>query len=191
MAEGNRGEADLFRLTERTTLIGSAPQNDIVLDEPSVSRRHAIIRRDYRGAWIADLGTRDGTWVNDERLGDEPRRLRDGDRVEIGRRFMHMQWVFVEALGDDEAPQLVRSDRGPTDGGPTPVEAERTVSPGPSAYPARRTLRRPPGPGPGRESKRRGRIIPLPRNVLMAMLGALLGGEAVIIGLLIYLVLRV
>jgi pSer/pThr/pTyr-binding forkhead associated (FHA) protein len=40
------------------TMMGRATLNDVVLEEPGVSRQHAGIRGDAEGYWIADLGSR-------------------------------------------------------------------------------------------------------------------------------------
>jgi hypothetical protein len=61
--------------------IGRHPACDVVLNDPSVSRHHARLRfRD--GTWILqDLDSRNGTWVNDVRVGRC--QLRAGDHVEF------------------------------------------------------------------------------------------------------------
>jgi pSer/pThr/pTyr-binding forkhead associated (FHA) protein len=48
-----------------------------------VSRRHAVIRIAGNEATIEDLGSKNGTFLRDERL-DSPVRLADGDRVRVG-----------------------------------------------------------------------------------------------------------
>jgi predicted component of type VI protein secretion system len=56
---------------------------DIVLADPEVSRRHAAIRGQDAGAAIEDLGSTNGTFVNDERI-EGVCALRDGDVVRLG-----------------------------------------------------------------------------------------------------------
>ena len=48
--------------------IGSAAGNDIVIDNKTVSHRHAMIKFDGKLLSINDLGSMSGTWVNDERV---------------------------------------------------------------------------------------------------------------------------
>jgi putative peptide zinc metalloprotease protein len=64
--------------------IGRDPSNDLVLEDPGVSRRHAVVRTaSFGGFAIEDCGSRGGTFVEGERaIG--PARLRDGDRVRVG-----------------------------------------------------------------------------------------------------------
>ena len=46
------------------TSVGADPQNDIVLSDPYISRRHARLRWDGATWWVEDLGSRNGTLVN-------------------------------------------------------------------------------------------------------------------------------
>src|ERR1041384_7412488 len=55
----------------------------IVLEEPGVSRRHTMIQQKEAGIYISDLGSTNGTYVNNSRVTSEYR-LKTGDRVEIG-----------------------------------------------------------------------------------------------------------
>jgi diguanylate cyclase (GGDEF)-like protein len=66
--------------------IGRSHENTIRFNDLGVSRRHAVITTDALGdAWISDLGTTNGTFLNGARLEPSaPRRLRDGDRVRLG-----------------------------------------------------------------------------------------------------------
>ena len=64
--------------------VGSAPDNDVVIDDPSVSRVHAIVHQ-LNGRWfVEDCGSRNGTAVNGRRLTSmQP--LRPADEVLLGR----------------------------------------------------------------------------------------------------------
>jgi adenylate cyclase len=64
--------------------IGREAGNDIVLDDPRVSRRHAMLYRTQDGSfYLADEGSSNGSFVNDARIS-LPTRLSDGDRIGIG-----------------------------------------------------------------------------------------------------------
>ena len=56
---------------------------DILIDSPTVSRRHARIRISATEAMLEDLGSKNGTFVNGERLSTVVR-LKDGDEVQVG-----------------------------------------------------------------------------------------------------------
>jgi FHA domain/Domain of unknown function (DUF1707) len=68
---------------ERQVVLGRSRDCDCVLAEPSVSRRHAELRRDGARWILRDLGSRNGTRVNGVRLLDETE-VWPGDRVSFG-----------------------------------------------------------------------------------------------------------
>ncbi|WP_029111853.1 FHA domain-containing protein [Mycobacterium sp. URHB0044] len=53
---------------QRTLRIGRSHDNDIILDSPSVSRRHAELRPTATGWDLHDIGSAGGTWINDQRV---------------------------------------------------------------------------------------------------------------------------
>ncbi len=67
---------------DRTTL-GRQPESDIFLDDVTVSRRHAEIRRDGARFSIHDQGSLNGTYVNLQRVEDTE--LADQDEIQIGK----------------------------------------------------------------------------------------------------------
>jgi DNA-binding winged helix-turn-helix (wHTH) protein len=70
-------------------LLGRDKEAAVVLDAASVSRHHARILVEGSRATLEDLGSKNGTSVNGERVGDA-RPLRDGDTVRLG----HVQLLF-------------------------------------------------------------------------------------------------
>jgi DNA-binding winged helix-turn-helix (wHTH) protein len=64
-------------------LLGRAPEVAVWVDSAGVSRRHARIVVDGATAFLEDLGSKNGTYLNDLRVS-RPRRLRDGDEIRIG-----------------------------------------------------------------------------------------------------------
>jgi hypothetical protein len=73
-----------YPLVKPQTTIGSAPDNDVVLDHKSVSRRHAVIVRGRFGRFtVRDLESTNGTRINGRRTSGA-RRMRPGDELEIG-----------------------------------------------------------------------------------------------------------
>jgi DNA-binding winged helix-turn-helix (wHTH) protein len=71
------------QLVDGDTLIGRDPESHVCIDEPSVSRRHAIISTTADGAVLRDLGSRNGTFVDGRRI-EAPTPLVDGAVVSIG-----------------------------------------------------------------------------------------------------------
>jgi len=68
---------------DRTT-IGRSPDNDIFLDDVTVSRKHAVLAQNGNQFLIEDLGSLNGTFVNRRRI-ESPTRLESGDEVQIGK----------------------------------------------------------------------------------------------------------
>jgi pSer/pThr/pTyr-binding forkhead associated (FHA) protein len=67
--------------------IGRATSNaqwEIVLQDPSVSRPHAVLKRTEAGWTITDLGSSNGTMLNSQSLDGTPRNLTDGDMLTLG-----------------------------------------------------------------------------------------------------------
>lgn len=70
----------------RRVTVGRTSNNDVVLDDSSVSRFHAWFEREDFGEWfIADAGSRNGTWVQSRKLTPRtPSKLFTGHRIRIG-----------------------------------------------------------------------------------------------------------
>jgi hypothetical protein len=73
----------VFTLSDRATAsLGRSPGNEILLDDHSVSGQHCRIRPEGGSFVLHDLGSTNGTFVNEERV--EQKALRSGDEVRIG-----------------------------------------------------------------------------------------------------------
>jgi DNA-binding winged helix-turn-helix (wHTH) protein len=70
-------------LAEGDRILGRDDSADVVLPETTVSRRHARITCGDGGATLEDLGSQNGTWVNEQRASG-PVPLTDGDRIRLG-----------------------------------------------------------------------------------------------------------
>lgn len=77
------GEALRWELSDGPHRIGRASQSEIILSDPSVSKAHAEIVIETARVEIRDLGSRNGTWVNDRRVV-EPTPIAAGDRIRVG-----------------------------------------------------------------------------------------------------------
>ena len=81
---------DRFTLDTDITRLGRHPDSEISLDDITVSRRHAEVQHTEQGYAVADSGSLNGTYVNQERV--ERAMLRHGDELQIGK----FRLVFFE-----------------------------------------------------------------------------------------------
>lgn len=73
-----------FLLDQPVTLAGRHPDSDILLDDVTVSRRHAEFRLDKDGNWaVADVGSLNGIYVNRQPVDSTV--LANNDEVQIGK----------------------------------------------------------------------------------------------------------
>lgn len=80
LRDGSVIERDLSSSENR---IGKGPQNNIILADASVSSVHAVISYTDDSFVLSDMGSRNGTYVNDERIV-APRKLQHGDLIKMG-----------------------------------------------------------------------------------------------------------
>ena len=74
---------DRFSLTSTPTRLGRHPDSDVSLDDISVSRRHAEIERQGAEYVLRDVGSLNGTYVNQRRVDSVV--LQQGDEILVGR----------------------------------------------------------------------------------------------------------
>ena len=83
MVQGGANSGMLIPLSGPPVTLGRRPDNDVVLDDTTVSRRHALIIEVPSGFVLRDLSTTNGTYVNRSRIGDGEHALADGDRIRL------------------------------------------------------------------------------------------------------------
>ncbi len=81
-----------FILRDGNTTVGRHPENDIFLNDVTVSRHHCRFVTNLDTLTVEDSGSTNGTYVNDERV--DSARLEAGDEVLVGR------FHFMVAHGD-------------------------------------------------------------------------------------------
>ena len=79
-------------------IIGRSPKCEIRIDKESVSRNHCRIRFEAGEFLVCDLGSTNGTYVNDNLVENEGR-LRHGDQLKVGRTILKF------LVGDDKEAQ--------------------------------------------------------------------------------------
>lgn len=89
-----------------TITMGRLPGNDVVVNEPAVSRSHAEITHTDSGYYLRDLNTTNGTFVNRENIGTEVRLLKEGNQIGLA----HPDIVFTFASDSGKTIQLPSRD---------------------------------------------------------------------------------
>lgn len=78
-----------FHLGDQPITIGRSPEADIVLLDEKVSRIHCGVRLWDGEFYIKDLKSRNGTWVNNQRV--EVTKLKPGDVIRVGSTLLHFE----------------------------------------------------------------------------------------------------
>ena len=86
---------DTYYLDEPFVSLGRQSENDIVVGDPLVSRRHCVFRNDREQITIEDLNSSNGTFVNGVRVQTES--LKDNTLIEIGV----LQFLFRAGDAED------------------------------------------------------------------------------------------
>lgn len=92
-----------FYLTEEIINVGRSRDNQIILDDPRVSRYHAQFRRRAGVYWVFDMSSQSGTFVNDVAIREHA--LSAGDVIRLGKT----QLVYLE----DDIPDQETSGTAP------------------------------------------------------------------------------
>ena len=73
--------------------VGRSPENRVVLTDSSVSRHHVRFFFNEGAWWVEDLGSKNGTWVSERRLGEGRTPLADGAVLRLGK----VELVFLDS----------------------------------------------------------------------------------------------
>ncbi len=87
-------------VAQGTTRIGRAPDNELVIADPLVSRHHADLNITAQGATLVDRGSHNGTFVNGARI--KRVELQEGDVVSIGSRPMRFAGGRLVPVNDPD-----------------------------------------------------------------------------------------
>jgi pSer/pThr/pTyr-binding forkhead associated (FHA) protein len=121
-----------FPLSRDLITIGRKTGNTIVLaDDLKVSRHHATIKRETGTFIIQDVGSANGTFLNDERMGG-PQPLNDGDVIRVGSTTLSVTLPRDETepslkLAEAGADERVNTAPPPTDRPPRMTDTEPSV----------------------------------------------------------------
>ncbi len=89
--------------------VGSDPASDLVLTDPTVSRRHLEVERNARGLLLRDLGSRNGSWVDGRQVGAAY--VEPGDKISLGKTKLSVKQqtrgTDIELMGGESFGELV------------------------------------------------------------------------------------
>ena len=98
-----------FNLNQSALTIGRSSKSDVQVDQESVSRSHAKIINTGKTIILRDLGSTNGTYVNDELIDEYV--MRDGDFIKIGRTiFKFLSGNNIENAYHEEIYRLTTVD---------------------------------------------------------------------------------
>ena len=98
-----------YNLNSASLVIGRSSKCDIQIDQESISRNHSKIVNTGKSILIRDLGSTNGTYVNDEPVDEYV--LRDGDLIKIGRTiFKFLTGGNIENAYHEEIYRLTTVD---------------------------------------------------------------------------------
>ncbi len=95
------------RLDEGEHILGRDPDVEIFLNAPGVSRRHALIKISTGRATIEDLGSKNGTFVGDQRV-DGSRSLADGDTIGVGSVKLTLNVIQTPSSTETQQDERIR-----------------------------------------------------------------------------------
>jgi serine phosphatase RsbU (regulator of sigma subunit) len=113
------GKAQSFELRAGANQIGRHPDSEIAIPELSVSGKHAVIHNEAGQCFLEDVGSRNGTFVNQQRLSERVL-LKHNDTIQFGdahARFDDPAARAAQPAGSGAAGSLSAARVGPQPGG--------------------------------------------------------------------------
>ena len=146
--ESGKHQGKKLVLSEAKIIVGRSPECHIRLASADISKQHCLLRSAPEGIFVTDLGSRNGTFVNDQLITQETP-LKPGDRLRIGPmelRVPHHKPAPTEPAGrskprvsDDEIAHWLADEPREVDpaGDTTTIVTSETAlqSPEPSSPP--------------------------------------------------------
>ena len=94
---------EVYKLNKERISIGRNRLSQIVINNNTISKDHAIIEFDEdNNAIIKDLNSSNGTYVNGQRLKVMPMRLKTGDKITFGKYDMEFTFEALNTNGDSK-----------------------------------------------------------------------------------------
>lgn len=130
------GESETIRLRMGSNTLGSDASNSVVLDDETIAARHARIICTTDRVLLSDMGSRNGTYLNQKQLPpNTPQPLHDGDEIMLGR--VPLRFVVLRSVVVPPPPGGNGQDAGP--GAEQPPGERPAPGDGQAGQPARTT----------------------------------------------------
>jgi diguanylate cyclase (GGDEF)-like protein len=101
-----------IQLAEQRIIVGRTPEAHLFINEASVSRQHAAISSNAAGFEIEDLGSSNGTFINDVKVSSKTL-LKDGDMIRLGTiLFRFFASDNAESIMADKIYRMATIDAG-------------------------------------------------------------------------------
>ncbi|NPA06164.1 MAG: FHA domain-containing protein, partial [Chloroflexi bacterium] len=122
-----RGQRFSIPPEAKVVVLGRGPEADIRLPVATVSARHArLVHRDD-GWWLEDLGSTNGTFLNDQPVR-RSMRLKPGDRIRLGQRVV-LVWRIASEAPTSLPPKAAAAASAPKPAPTQPPDRPRAESP--------------------------------------------------------------
>ena len=91
-------KVDESYLLDQSKTLGRSSKNEIIIKDPYLSKNHLAFTVKNGFCSVFDMGSKNGTTVNGEKIGSKPHELNDGDLLHAGQ----LDFIFVERDGSNE-----------------------------------------------------------------------------------------
>src|SRR5262249_27687717 len=98
---------EMYKLVGAEMTIGRGLGAEVEVLDDGISRRHATLKIDADGVTLTDLGSRNGTFVNGQRI-DRPVVLHDGDKVQLSSSTI-LKFTYADRLDESFQRRMYES----------------------------------------------------------------------------------
>jgi pSer/pThr/pTyr-binding forkhead associated (FHA) protein len=103
--ERGPGAGQLLELKQGVVVVGRASVSDLRVQHPSISRRHAQVRRSGEQFFVKDLGSQNGTFVNKQRIAGEVE-VRANDTLAMGNALFRIRGGVARSMPPSPLAEL-------------------------------------------------------------------------------------
>lgn len=104
---GNR-----YPVTAAGLRLGRDPANEVHIDDTGVSRQHARVLLHNGAVWVQDAGSRNGLFVNGQRVPDH-KQVKEGDRIVLGSHTFTVELIEASEPVEATAPAVRAEEAAP------------------------------------------------------------------------------